>query len=115
MSRNPKVKRLWVDQGATKVGISYDIRRQAIVLAEFMAFVEDQFDEILARPTISGASPGSLLCYSSNLWTLAIQPYCYYYKTISTIIVPLLFALQDKLEFLLLLLFLPLQLLPLLP
>ena len=79
MLRNLKVKRLWVDQGATKVGISYDIRRQAIVLAEFMAFVEDQFDEILARPTISGASPGSLLCYTSNLWTLPSTPVVPFY------------------------------------
>jgi len=32
------------------VGISYDIRRQAVVLADFMTFVEDQFEAILGTP-----------------------------------------------------------------
>ncbi|OLP90571.1 hypothetical protein AK812_SmicGene27841 [Symbiodinium microadriaticum] len=33
------------------VGISYDIRRQAVVMAEFMDFVEEQFEEVLAQPS----------------------------------------------------------------
>ena len=42
------------------VGISYDIRRQAVVLADFMDFVEDQFDEILARPGVGSGLPSAL-------------------------------------------------------
>jgi len=40
------------------VGISYDIRRQAVVMAEFMDFVEEQFEEVLARRPAAGL-PGS--------------------------------------------------------
>ena len=42
------------------VGISYDIRRQAVVMAEFMDFVEEQFEEVLARRPAAGL-PGSSL------------------------------------------------------
>ena len=47
------------------VGISYDIRRQALVLADFMDFVEDQFEEILGKPATAKLPISPLLAFSN--------------------------------------------------